>query len=79
MTSVLILLLLAGLLALGFAYGRRRQPYPGKGFFGSSNATDRDLTRVREELTALAGRDDDAATLARYVGRHDRYPRQRAA
>jgi hypothetical protein len=80
MTAVLVLLILVGLLVLGLEYGRRRQPYPGKGFSGSSSADDRDLTRIRADLTAIAAHDRGAETTStRYTHRHPGYPRPRAA
>lgn len=54
--GVFLLVLVMVLLVVGLEWNRRRQPYPRETRAGRTGVQDRDLERVRAELTAAADR-----------------------
>lgn len=55
--AIVLTILFIALVVYGLERNARRQPDPRPPLSGSPNAPDRDLERVRDELTALCGRD----------------------
>ena len=55
--AIIVSILFVALVVYGLERNNRRQPDPRPPLAGSPNAPDRDLERVRDELTALSGHD----------------------
>jgi len=54
--ALIVIVLLTALVVYGLQRNERRQSGPRPRLTGSPSARDRDLERVRDELTALSGR-----------------------
>lgn len=55
--ALILTIVFVALVVYGLERNDRRQTGPRPPLTGSPNAPDRDLERVRDELTALGGRD----------------------
>jgi hypothetical protein len=55
--AIVLTIVFVALVVYGLERNERRQTGPRPPLAGTPNAPDRDLERVRDELTALSGRD----------------------